>query len=500
MLAGGVQAMARRFRLLLLLSSIWALSAPPPAQASPAQQGAGTAIVYRCGSAFENLCRFTFDGAAPAQLSSDGKPGGPLYASPSLAADGSRLAFTFGNDVFLADRNASNRSDRFARRAVLVALRPDGGQVATVETIAEATSLRGGSGFYVCGHQFGACIWYDQQPTPGFVNYLFTYGADGSARRTVRRQPAAFAWAGNRMVSDTYDSTTQRRGVCLLVVDDFKCERDIARDPRRSLTTPAVSPNGAWLAVTACGGSETQETCAIALYSMDGTFVRDLTQGPDDVVPVWSPDSSQVAFNRGRAIWLTDRDAGAGSERLLIDEGSQPTWALFGGAPSAAPAPEPAPAPASAPALTNLADELTDWGIPPQDTLQSRIGMRTPTTMPGGAVVTTAEVAQAQRSDAPPLLVDALGDPHPATIPGAVRFPEVGLGGSFDDDVQSLVAHTLEEWTEGDLDTPLVFFCQGAQCWESYNASLRAIHLGYRNVAWYRGGLAAWAAASLPLE
>ena len=31
------------------------------------------------------------------------------------------------------------------------------------------------------------------------------------------------------------------------------------------------------------------------------------------------------------------------------------------------------------------------------------------------------------------------------------------------------------------------------------NASLRAIHLGYTHVYWYRGGLAAWQAAGLPL-
>src|SRR6185436_1878431 len=139
--------MTRRFTLLVLLTTMLVAGATPAAAtATPADQGAGSAIVYRCGSAFENLCRFTFDGAPPAQLTSDGKPGGPLYASPSLSADGSKLAFTFGNDVFLADRDASNRSDRFARRAILVALRPDGGQVATVETIAEATSLRGGTG------------------------------------------------------------------------------------------------------------------------------------------------------------------------------------------------------------------------------------------------------------------------------------------------------------------------------------------------------------------
>jgi hypothetical protein len=213
-------------------------------------------------------------------------------------------------------------------------------------------------------------------PLPGFVNYLFTYDAGGGGKHTVRRQPTAFAWAGSRMLSDSYDASTQRRGVCLLAANDFKCERDLAKDPRRSITTPAVSPDGAWLAATACGGTETQETCAIALYSMDGAYIRDLSQGPDDVVPAWSPDSAQVAFNRGKSIWVVDREGGAGTERPLIDQGIQATWAPFvdaavspgAGAPPPAPVSPLAAGPASAPAPApaNLADELTDWVCQPR--------------------------------------------------------------------------------------------------------------------------------------
>lgn len=39
---------------------------------------------------------------------------------------------------------------------------------------------------------------------------------------------------------------------------------------------------------------------------------------------------------------------------------------------------------------------------------------------------------------------------------------------------------------------PLVFHCQSTQCWMSYNAALRAIHMGYTQVYWYRGGVEAW--------
>jgi rhodanese-related sulfurtransferase len=38
----------------------------------------------------------------------------------------------------------------------------------------------------------------------------------------------------------------------------------------------------------------------------------------------------------------------------------------------------------------------------------------------------------------------------------------------------------------------MVFFCANVRCWLSYNASLRAVRLGYTGVRWYRGGIEAW--------
>ena len=56
----------------------------------------------------------------------------------------------------------------------------------------------------------------------------------------------------------------------------------------------------------------------------------------------------------------------------------------------------------------------------------------------------------------------------------------------------------LRELTANNPNRALVFFCQGARCWESYNAALRAIHAGFTAVYWYRGGVLAWEAADLP--
>ena len=156
----------------------------------------------------------------------------------------------------------------------------------------------------------------------------------------------------------------------------------------------------------------------------------------------------------------------------------------------------------------NYADELTDFGVAPLFNLQTQdhIGSPTPTWIPGGDVVTTMDLANALSQSSglfgggmqAGVLVDALGGPAHRSIPGAEWLPDAGSPGTFNDAAQQSLDNDLSDLTT-DLDTPIVFFCQGSRCWESYNASLRAIHLGYTHVWWYRGGLSAWQAAGLPL-
>lgn len=168
---------------------------------------------------------------------------------------------------------------------------------------------------------------------------------------------------------------------------------------------------------------------------------------------------------------------------------------------------EPAP-PSSPPAwpvapvaAKNYADETTDWGVKEQTSLrpQKNIGTRTPMTVPGARRVTTQEL---QEIGPKSLLIDVLDDRDAhITLPGAVFVPGAGNygKGKFNDKLQKTFAKVLAELTNDNLDRQLVFFCYGAECWESYNAVLRAVNMGYRNVLWYRGGLESWKAADLPL-
>src|SRR5262249_7438531 len=100
----------------------------------------------------------------------------------------------------------------------------------------------------------------------------------------------------------------------------------------------------------------------------------------------------------------------------------------------------------------------------------------------------------------PFLMIDAWrrSDSERVYIPGSKYIGYAGDYGTFDDGIQRRLKEELAKLTNDNLDMPLVFFCYGAKCWESYNAALRAIKLGYRKVYWYRGGISAWRAAHAP--
>ena len=144
------------------------------------------------------------------------------------------------------------------------------------------------------------------------------------------------------------------------------------------------------------------------------------------------------------------------------------------------------------------ADEDADFGVAPVATLRlANLSAPTPREVPGARTLRTAELRERLRADpaARPLLFDVLGGGQHDSLPGAVWLPGAGRGEAFDDAVQAQLARLLHAATKGDPARAMVFFCQGTACWLSYNAALRAVALGYREVHWYRGGIEAWLAA-----
>ncbi len=181
--------------------------------------------------------------------------------------------------------------------------------------------------------------------------------------------------------------------------------------------------------------------------------------------------------------------------------------------PAAGPAPamaDPGPgarpdAPAGAQAGDALArleaHERQDHGVaPPAGLHAGPMHGATPASLPGGRLVTTRELAALLRGGAEgrPLVFDVLGGAE--QLPGALMAVPAHRAGGFDDAVQQEFGRFLQQATQGRPDRPLVFYCASTQCWMSYNAALRAVRLGYRQVLWYRGGIEAWKQAGLPLQ
>lgn len=147
-----------------------------------------------------------------------------------------------------------------------------------------------------------------------------------------------------------------------------------------------------------------------------------------------------------------------------------------------------------------VAQEKRDLGVrAPNELHAGAMHGPTPAEIPGGQLITTLGLhALLGRGDVRPLVFDVLGAGE--MLPGALPAVAAAAAGQFSDPLQQQFGQYLSQATQGNRDTPLVFYCQGLQCWMSYNAAMRAIRLGYRNVLWYRGGLEAWKYAGLPVQ
>jgi PQQ-dependent catabolism-associated CXXCW motif protein len=194
--------------------------------------------------------------------------------------------------------------------------------------------------------------------------------------------------------------------------------------------------------------------------------------------------------------------AAAAAYFLLVNRGpATPGPQIVNGfGPAPTPSPNPGPTPAPNPQDRAYGGELTDFGVQAKSELESNVGAPTPLNISVGERVTTAEVQRALRDGTNPILVDVLATPHAQTLPNALYMPAGGMPGSFNDEWQTQFAQQLAQATNGDTGRPVVFFCQGASCWESYNAVLRASAGGHTNLYWYRGGLFAWQEAGLTMS
>jgi hypothetical protein len=82
------------------------------ALAAGAARATADALVYRCGP---NVCKAAPDGTGKQRLTTDGKPGGPLYSWLSASADGSRLAVVNATYAYVLDGRGRRLTGKLPR-------------------------------------------------------------------------------------------------------------------------------------------------------------------------------------------------------------------------------------------------------------------------------------------------------------------------------------------------------------------------------------------------
>lgn len=304
---------------LLALVALLAALAPSTASAST--------LVYACGVSFEDLCQARPDGSGQAPITTNGDPSvesANRYASPALSRDGTKLLYTFANDLYVRDRASGATAKGIAQNEpILARFRGDGARfgVAEVSSLSRRTQ--------VC-----------------------TYNTDLSGRNEGRWCLATGVNSGfdflpdGRVVMSRSGGTESagRTEICLLFPEGSPttgCERTLAADPVLNLESPAVSPDGRLLAVVL---AESRAEGALALYDLaTGALIRRLTAGPADSQPVFSPAGDALAFTRGEAIWTTAVTAAPGAERQVVARGRSASWGGGDSPGGAGPGPGAAP-------------------------------------------------------------------------------------------------------------------------------------------------------------
>lgn len=290
----------------LVLTAVLALLLLAPAATAKPK------IVAVCG---DELCRIDPATGNKQTLTRNGKKGGPVYRTPSLSRNGKRLAFTFGNDLYVARSNAKARK-RLEPTVAIARIRPDGQEVAYLKSISTIID----PGLFPC------C----RPPTFGLIPFLFRIPAGGGDSDTVARSIVSTGWLGAQLLRQERPGGDLPDRVCVLASnEDFECERPVAEDASRDVTQPDGSPNGKTVvAVAEPHSSESGATLefsgSISLFDAStGALVRNLTRGPADSGPAFSPDGKRVAFTRKRSIWVVPAKGGKAKK---LAAGTNPTW------------------------------------------------------------------------------------------------------------------------------------------------------------------------------
>ena len=163
--------------------------------------------------------------------------------------------------------------------------------------------------------------------------------------------------------------------------------------------------------------------------------------------------------------------------------------------------------------LTGNAYALEGYAVDPKTGLRmERYRAPVPADVPGGVTLNNENAAQLHNAGdiifidvyppkglgPDPLDGSWVTNEKRSTIPGGIWLPEVGRG-TLEAAAEDYFKRNLARLTDGDLNRKVAFYCT-ADCWQSWNASRRAIEWGYTGVHWYPLGTDGWLESGLQLE
>jgi len=128
----------------------------------------------------------------------------------------------------------------------------------------------------------------------------------------------------------------------------------------------------------------------------------------------------------------------------------------------------------------------------------STLGYFTPRSLAGVTIVSAEEAAEMMKKGIPLYDTRVEEEHREGHIKGAKWLPygeksakEVGFDAGRDHFDIGRIA---------DKNAPVVFACNGPECWKSYKSCVAALKAGYTHVYWFRGGFPEWAAKGYHIE
>jgi len=277
---------AMRIAGALLVTMVGALVWPALAPAE---------LIGTCG---EDLCAVSETGKV-SRLTRDGAT--RSYSTPSVSRDGSVLAFVAGGDLYRGGRRGAKAAllfDAEAGDARELDLSPDGKSFIFRTA---GTSFTGGSIQFESVLRIGGAIG----------SRLYSSTSEVSVGGFLTSTVPLFT-------SVPPGRSSNNQAVCRLALltsnETPPCGQRVADDAATNMSEPVGSPDGKLVAVAneVLNANFNVLSSRISLFDAStARRVRDLTTGPDDSAPSFSPDGKLVAFSRGADTWVVPTAGGA---------------------------------------------------------------------------------------------------------------------------------------------------------------------------------------------